>query len=145
MSEKKRVGSYTIEEIMTEDVVTLTPNTTVREAIRLFLEKNIAGAPIIDSARKVVSIISEVDLMKFAAQGKMDLPMQQLLKNLVKADKVVTVNHRENFKDVFKKFLLNPVRRVLVVDSTGKLQGLVSRKNILRTFMEVEEAEQKKK
>lgn len=51
------------KDIMTRDVVTVTPRTTVEELGRLFLEKGISGAPVVDDNKKLTGIVTENDLI----------------------------------------------------------------------------------
>jgi len=55
-----------LSEIMTRDVATVTPETTLREAVELFTAKNISGAPVV-SGREVVGVFSASDILEFAA------------------------------------------------------------------------------
>ena len=55
-----------LSEIMTRDVVTVTPETTLREAVELFTAKHISGAPVV-SGREVVGVVSASDILEFAA------------------------------------------------------------------------------
>ncbi len=50
-------------DIMTTDVVTVTPQTSVRELAALLLERNISGAPVVDEAGKVLGVVTESDLV----------------------------------------------------------------------------------
>ena len=52
-----------VREIMTEDVVTVGPETPVASVARLFREKAISGMPVVDQEGRVVGIITEVDLI----------------------------------------------------------------------------------
>ena len=56
-----------LSEIMTRDVVTVTPETTLREAVELFTAKHISGAPVV-SGREVVGVVSAGDILDFAAE-----------------------------------------------------------------------------
>jgi predicted transcriptional regulator len=125
----------TVEDLMTSEVFAFTPMTTVSDAINIIITKKISGAPIVDQANRVVSVVSESDLIKFAALGGMDKTLGDFEAKLVKKESLVTVKRSDRFVDIFKKFLDYPVRRVLVVDSNGKLQGIVSRSNILKAFI----------
>src|SRR5690349_13191719 len=49
---------------MTTDVVTLSPDTTVKQAAAVLAGRNIASAPVVDSRGAVVGIISEIDLLE---------------------------------------------------------------------------------
>lgn len=53
-----------VEEIMTKDVVFLSPDNTVAEAIRIFAENKIGGAPVIDEEGKLVGIVTDADIFK---------------------------------------------------------------------------------
>ena len=51
------------KDIMTKDVISLKADTLVSEAGRIFLEKGISGAPVIDDSGTIVGIITENDLI----------------------------------------------------------------------------------
>jgi CBS domain-containing protein len=52
-----------IEEVMTRDVVTVRPETSVQAAAKLMLDHRISGLPVIDEHRSLLGIISEGDLI----------------------------------------------------------------------------------
>src|SRR5262245_8176262 len=51
-----------LADIMTRDVVTVTPETSLREVIDLFTAKHISGAPVV-SGHEVVGVISAADIL----------------------------------------------------------------------------------
>jgi CBS domain-containing protein len=51
-------------EIMKKDVITVPPDMTVEELGRLFIEKDISGAPVVDSEGKLLGIVTENDLIE---------------------------------------------------------------------------------
>lgn len=55
-----------LSDIMTRDVATVTPQTTLRDAVELFASKHISGAPVVDG-RNVIGVISATDILGFAA------------------------------------------------------------------------------
>ncbi|MGL5793968.1 MAG: CBS domain-containing protein, partial [Waterburya sp.] len=52
----------TVAEIMTTDPITVSPETSLQEAIQILVEKKISGLPVVNSEGKLVGIISETDL-----------------------------------------------------------------------------------
>jgi CBS-domain-containing membrane protein len=52
------------KDIMNSSVVTVSPDTTVEELGRLFIEKGISGAPVVDPDRNLFGIVTENDLIK---------------------------------------------------------------------------------
>jgi acetoin utilization protein AcuB len=57
------LSKITINEIMTKDVITVTPDTTTEEAARIMADNKIGGLTVV-SDRKVVGVITETDLFK---------------------------------------------------------------------------------
>lgn len=54
-----------LRDIMTPDVVTVTPDTTLRDAADLFSRRHVSGAPVVSGA-DIVGVVSTSDLLEFA-------------------------------------------------------------------------------
>jgi acetoin utilization protein AcuB len=54
----------TVGDIMTEKVVTVTPESPLVEAARLMVEKKIGGLPVVNESNRVVGVITETDIFK---------------------------------------------------------------------------------
>ncbi len=50
-------------DIMNENVITVTKDTSVDALGRLFIEKNISGAPVLDDKNNLFGIVTENDLI----------------------------------------------------------------------------------
>jgi CBS domain-containing protein len=59
-------------DIMTREVITVSPDTSVEELGRLFIEKNISGAPVVDSEGRLYGIVTENDLIR--REKKFNIP-----------------------------------------------------------------------
>jgi CBS domain-containing protein len=55
-----------LRDIMTKDVLSVSPNLSVRDAMALLASRHMSGAPVIDRGQ-VVGVISSTDLLEFAA------------------------------------------------------------------------------
>lgn len=55
-----------LRDIMTADVVTVSPQTTLREAMELLAQRHLSGAPVV-SGGELVGVVSATDLMAFVA------------------------------------------------------------------------------
>ena len=51
-------------DVMTSPVITVKPNTSVKEVARLFLERRISAVPVVDDQGAIVGILSEGDLVR---------------------------------------------------------------------------------
>jgi CBS domain-containing protein len=56
-------------DVMTARVVSVSPDTTVMEAIRLMLQNHISGMPVIDGAGHLVGVVTEGDFLRRAETG----------------------------------------------------------------------------
>ena len=51
------------KDIMTKDVITVKPESTVEELARLLIEHRFSGVPVVDDAKRLVGIVTEHDLI----------------------------------------------------------------------------------
>jgi CBS domain-containing protein len=65
--------STSISEAMTSDVVTIGPDTTIRDAAEIMFQKWFRHLPVVSPDGKVVGVISQRDLLTVVAEG-MDQP-----------------------------------------------------------------------
>jgi CBS domain-containing protein len=136
---------------MTTNVVTVSPETDIAEAVRLMLERQISGVPVIDDSGRLVGILTEGDLMRRAelVTGRQSWwinPIsspEQEAKAYVKAHglkvkdvmtkEVVTINEQEPLDRIAMVFEDRRIKRTPVMRS-GKIVGIVSRANLLRSL-----------
>ena len=57
------------KDVMTRSVVTIEPDATVLQAVRLMLQRQISGLPVVDKAGTLVGIVTEGDLLRRAETG----------------------------------------------------------------------------
>jgi CBS domain-containing protein len=55
--------SQTVANWMTSEVLTVTPDTPLPEAINILIDRHIGGLPVVDDEGKLVGVLSESDLM----------------------------------------------------------------------------------
>ena len=56
-------------DVMVSPVITVKPSSSVREVAKIFLERRISAAPVVDDQGKLVGIVSEGDLLHRAEAG----------------------------------------------------------------------------
>ncbi len=56
----------TAADVMTTKVVSVTPQTPIRDVAKLMCAKRIGGVPVIDQEKRVIGIVSEGDLIRHA-------------------------------------------------------------------------------
>ena len=115
-----------IKDIMKKYVVTVDDSITVSDAAKI-LTNNKIGSVIITKSMKPVGIVTTEDIVSVIARG--ENPRTVKVKTL-KLRRLVTANPDDNMLTVARKMIKNGIKRVPVVKD-GKLQGIVSDKEIL--------------
>lgn len=110
------------ESGMIVDPVTIRPDQTVREVLRLMEEYRISGVPVTDGER-LVGIVTNRDL-RFETDTSRKVHEVMTSKNLVTAHEGITLEES-------KKLLhQHRIEKLLIVDKNGKLTGMVTIKDI---------------
>ena len=137
---------------MTADVVFVTPETPVNRIARIMVERNVSGLPVVDDARRVVGIVTDLDLIvrntrleppAFFQLLDARIPLETLgaLARDVMTEKVVTIGPDADAEAVATLMVRRKVNPIPVVEA-GRLVGIVSRADVVRLMaQELEPAE----
>ena len=101
------------------DPITLKPDATIGEAMRLMRDNKIGGIPIVDDQHKLVGILTNRDL-RFETNKKHKVSEVMTKENLITAPEGTDLKKAEL---IFKK---NKIEKLPVVSRSGKLIGLVT-------------------
>lgn len=138
----------TVADIMTRDIVTVTPGSSLRDAAMAMLRHGVSGLPVVDEQGALVGIVSEADFVAqeavhdFADRasllgplfGRKDTALRtaETVGDVMTTD-VVTVPHDARVAQAARRMAAG-VKRLPVVDGDGALVGIVSRADILAVF-----------
>jgi CBS domain-containing protein len=111
------------------NVITITPDQTIRDALTTLAQHNVGALVVIDSANKPVGIISERDIVRLAAKNE----------NLfsLKINEVMTTNlilgvPQDELRAVANIMTEKRIRHLPIVDDQGKLIGIISIGDIVK-------------
>jgi CBS domain-containing protein len=141
-----------VQDVMTTDVVTLDPDTPLKEAARVLLERRISGAPVVEDHR-VVGVLSEADLLELE-RGHEDRP-HGIFRSRDRR-RVVADDEPRTVRDVMTSpaitvmpvwtvagaaalMLDKDVNRLPVVRADG-LAGIITRADVVRAFARTDDA-----
>ncbi|MCX7033281.1 MAG: IMP dehydrogenase [Arenimonas sp.] len=102
---------------------TVGPDTTIGEVIKLTRARNISGVPVVDGGQ-LVGLVTSRD-MRF--EKKLDDPVRHIM---TKKDKLVTVREGATDDEVLQLMHKYRIEKVLVVDDSFALRGLITVKDI---------------
>ena len=66
VSRNKVPAEVKVEEVMTAPLITITPETSAREAGRIMLKKGIRRLPVVNNGGKLVGIVTDTDLLSYS-------------------------------------------------------------------------------
>lgn len=113
-------------DIMSKDVIVLTPDMDVQEAADLLVRYRIHGAPVVDANGMLVGMVSLVDLV-----GKAGGTVREIMT----PDPVVAMEDTP-VEELAQLMLDEMVRRVPIVRG-GQVVGIVSASDIVRVYLDV--------
>lgn len=118
------------KDIMTKKgkVVTVEPKDKAADVIKALVKNNISGMPVVDADGVVVGVITEADVL--TARATTTVAKMLGKKKPVVACRDATVNELADLLSSKK------IKRVPIVDDKGKLAGVVSRIDVLKTKMQ---------
>lgn len=148
-----------VKDLMTKEVITVGPETTLREVARTLFENHISGVPVVDGSGHLLGVISETDIVAavktYERKLNMVFPTPSILSISFRPDykekemsEAVSEFQALKAKDVMTRevYVLGPEdtlqRAVLIMNSLGvnripivedmKLVGIVARADIIR-------------
>ncbi|MPW19376.1 CBS domain-containing protein [Paraburkholderia sp. CNPSo 3157] len=144
-------------DIMTTPVVTATPDMTIHDAARLFVDNGISGMPVVDEDGKVIGIVSQRDLLHRVENGTghgkrrwwleflLSSPREQAARYVkehghvvgdVMCNQVISISEDMSLAQIADLMERRHLKRVPVLKD-GKLVGIVSRSNLIRALASV--------
>lgn len=134
-------------QIMTAPVVTVGPDTSVRDAATLLLEHGITAAPVLDAHDELIGIVSEGDLVvdRFGHDPRSQLrpvdnePPGPRTVAEVMTTTVIALGPSADAADLAETMLGSDVRSIPIVEG-ATVMGIVSRRDLLRTLVRDDDA-----
>jgi CBS domain-containing protein len=122
--------------IMTTDVVAVTKDTDIYQAIRTMVANDVTGLPVVADDQTLVGIVTEKDVLSLLYNIE-DRPgtVQDYMTEVV-----VAFDQDDDLIDIAEGLQTNHFRRVPILDN-GKLVGIVSRKDVIRHINELRSKE----
>lgn len=113
------------ENGMIYDPVTIKRGSTVADALNMMSEYHIGGIPVVDDERKLVGIVTNRDL-------RFEADLSKAIDKVMTKDNLVTTNQSTNLEEAAKILQSHKIEKLPVIDSDGKLVGLVTYKDITK-------------
>ena len=143
-----------VREIMTNEVITVSPQTPLSDAARILIDKRISGLPVTDEDGKLVGVVTEADFL--CAMG---IPCHhpthsvwQTLENMfrhpprtggtpsqvgdIMMKEVISVGENQTLHDVIEQLKKHHIKRIIVTDDDHKVSGIIARSNLVQVLLQ---------
>jgi CBS domain-containing protein len=140
-----------ISDLMTTDVVTTTPDASLRDVAQALLEREISGMPVCDDSGAVLGVVSEGDIL-FKERGRLDsrggflgwllgssaesgLKTQARTAGEAMSSPPITAAPFESTAAAARRMTEEGINRLPVVAVDGRLIGILTRTDLIRAFV----------
>ncbi|HBD07274.1 MAG TPA: histidine kinase, partial [Syntrophobacteraceae bacterium] len=130
-------------EVMTQPAISIAEDSMVTEAVDLMLEKQVKRLPVVDTAGKLVGILSRVDVFRTVMKESPDWTAFREQNILVEGLHFVSDIMRRDahtvlpdtpVEEVMRVIDGNDIQRICVVDKEGRFLGIISDRDLLIAF-----------
>jgi len=136
--------SWIVADLMTRDVVTVSPSVTYEACVRLMRMHGVGALPVVDHG-KVAGIVTMTDLVlkerrptvreRYEQTVSRAAPRRGLMASQLMTRHIVTVRPDTPLSAAVREMFEHRVNRLPVVDDDRRLMGIVSRSDVLRMFL----------
>ncbi len=144
--------SATVRDVMTRRVVSVREDASFKEMADMLRSTRISAFPVIDTANRVIGVVSEADLLVKEAVQATGTSIVAALRHVHEEDKAkgvtaadlmtrpaITVGPDTAVAEAARIMYDRRVKRLPVVDAAGRLLGIVSRADVLAVFSRPDE------
>ena len=121
-----------VRDCMTTNVITLSPDTEILQAVHTLIENDIAGAPVVDANGALVGMLTERDCMRMPLDAGYHGEYGEQVSEYM-SEGVEVLDADESVVKAMQQFLDKRYHRYPVV-SDGRLVGVISRRDVLRAL-----------
>jgi CBS domain-containing protein len=140
------VKNRTVADVMTRDVLTARPETSLKDVARVLSEHHLSALPVLNSEGGLVGMVSEADLLaeqpgvgrRIRRWRRVVQPSGGTVGRVMSTDLVV-VGPDAGLPEAARRMAHHGVEPLPVIDAHGALLGIVSRGDLVRVFLRADD------
>jgi CBS domain-containing protein len=145
---QNRLMSWTVADVMTREVVIAEPQTPFKDCLDLIRIHAVSALPVVSEDGSVLGIVSEADLLareelRDARPARIPIGRSKSSARTaadVMTSPAITIAPTASVPEAARLMRKTHVKRLPVVDAYGRLIGIASRIDLLKTFMRSDES-----
>lgn len=121
------------KDIMTTNVVSVTKDTPIYEAMELLIENEITGMPVVDEEMNLIGVITEKDCLRlfYGDEEEKNKTVRHFM-----TQPAVHYNENDRLRTICDFMMINYFRRIPVTTKKGKVVGILSRPDVIKYILE---------
>ncbi|MFN0112478.1 MAG: HPP family protein [Blastocatellia bacterium] len=123
-------------DVMIKDVITVNEKTLLKDVTKIFAEKHITGAPVVNEAGELVGVISKTDILRKTISIGAWSPSNA---GQIMTKPAITVAPEETLQGICELMLERRIHRVVVAEG-AKINGIITTMDILRVIAQAPQA-----
>jgi len=146
-----------VSDFMVKDVISVSPDSSIKDVMATFVEKKIGGVPILKNDGTLCGIVTDGDILRaikpidrriqdyfsfitYIAEEDIDIRLSELAnKEIIKIAKthgIVTIHPGDDMKTVVDLLSKHHFKKLPVVDETNHVVGVISRGDVIRNIQQ---------
>jgi CBS domain-containing protein len=132
-----RLLTLKVKDVMTRQVVFVNHDQTLSDAARLFVEKGISGAPVVDGEGRCVGMLSAIDYVRreHGLQGKVTTEGEDQRVHQQMSPGVRSVQPEQTLLTAARLMCEKHVHRLPVLGQEGKPVGLITSMDVVAALV----------
>jgi len=136
-----------VVDLMTSDVITVTRDTSLKEAARTMVRNRVSGIPVVEADGSLCGMVTEGDFLRLEVERGVLAEAPEERSPLTEVESVagamspepVTIGPDATLAQAARTMIVQDVKRLPVVADDGSLLGIISRLDIVMAFSRPDE------
>ncbi|MGB9979944.1 MFS transporter [Methanobacterium sp.] len=158
VEEKPKAAVLKVKDFMIPDVISIEPDATIKELLKLLTTHHIGGVPVVDYQNKLIGMVSDGDIIRYLAPKEesvhdfiYDIFMEEgetekeVLKEkinttvdkLMHKKQIYTLKKEDTLEKAIQLLSKHHFKKLPVLDLDGKVTGIISRGDISNNLMKI--------
>ncbi|MBS4211357.1 MULTISPECIES: CBS domain-containing protein [Neobacillus] len=146
-----------VRDFMIMNVITAKPTDTIKDVMKIFVEKKIGGVPVVDGEGKLCGIVTDGDILRaikpidrqiynyftfmtYIAEEDLESRLSEMagreIIKIAKTNGIVTVHPDDDMKKVVSLLSKHHFKKLPVLNGNNRVIGVLSRGDVIRSIQQ---------
>ncbi|WP_423802136.1 CBS domain-containing protein [Neobacillus sp. SAB-20_R2A] len=146
-----------VRDFMIMNVITAKPTDTIKDVMKIFVEKKIGGMPVVDGEGKLCGIVTDGDILRaikpidrqiynyftfmtYIAEEDLESRLSEMagreIIKIAKTNGIVTVHPDDDMKKVVSLLSKHHFKKLPVLNGNNRVIGVLSRGDVIRSIQQ---------